>query len=100
MVDKETVKRALEKVLDPEIGIDIVSLGLIYDITFPEKDVVNVKMTLTVPGCPLASYLVQGAKIAVEKIDGINSANIELVFDPPWTPDMIPVETRKKLGIE
>jgi metal-sulfur cluster biosynthetic enzyme len=100
MVDKETVKKALEEVLDPEIGIDIVSLGLIYDITFPEKDVVNVKMTLTIPGCPMASYLVREAKTAVEKIEGINSADIELVFDPPWTSDMIPAETRKKLGIE
>ncbi|MCD6579548.1 metal-sulfur cluster assembly factor [bacterium] len=99
MVDKEQVKNALEKVLDPEIGIDIVSLGLIYSIKV-EKAIAKIKMTLTIPGCPLANYITQEAKHTVEEIDGIEEAEIELVYDPPWSPDMIPEETRKKLGLE
>lgn len=100
MTTKETVKKQLEKVLDPEIGIDIVSLGLIYDITLPNEGEVNIKMTLTIPGCPMASYLTQEAQRSVEELDDVSKVVVDLVFDPPWTPDMIPQETRKKLGLE
>ena len=99
MVTKEDVKKALSHVIDPEIGIDIVSLGLVYDIKVKD-DNVFIKMTLTVPGCPLANYITQEAKRMIEEMEGVNSAEVELVFDPPWSVDMIPEETRKKLGLE
>ncbi|MCK4643608.1 metal-sulfur cluster assembly factor [Candidatus Calescamantes bacterium] len=99
MITKEEVKSQLEKVLDPEIGIDIVSLGLIYDITIPDPGHVKVTMTLTIPGCPMASYLTQEAQRSVEELEEAKSVVVDLVFDPPWTPDMIPQETRDKLGL-
>ena len=100
MVDKEAVKKNLAKVLDPELGIDIVSLGLIYEVTFPEERKVHIKMTLTIPGCPMASYLTKEAQKVVEEMDEVDEADVELVFDPPWSPDMIPEETKKKLGLD
>ena len=98
MVTEEDVRNALRKVYDPEIGLDIVSLGLIYDIKV-DGGKVHVKMTLTVPGCPLMNMLLSHAKRAVSDLEGVEDVNIELTFDPPWTPDRIDPEVRKMLGI-
>ncbi len=98
MVDAERVKKALSEVIDPEIGINIVDLGLIYDIKV-EDDTVNVKMTLTVPGCPLGNFILTQAKEKIEEIEGVKNVNIELVWDPPWNISMISEEAKKMLGI-
>ena len=98
MTLEKQIKEALKKVYDPELGVDIVSLGLIYGIS--EKDgKAKVKMTLTSPTCPLGAFILASAKKAVENIDGIKEADIELVWEPAWTPERMDKETRKKLGV-
>ncbi len=98
MIDKEKVREALKEVIDPEIGINIVDLGLVYDIQIIE-DSVYVKMTLTVPGCPLGNFILTQAKEKIEELEGVKEANIELVWDPPWNISMVSEEAKKKLGI-
>ncbi|HID16305.1 MAG TPA: metal-sulfur cluster assembly factor [Candidatus Atribacteria bacterium] len=98
MVDEKRVKRALSEVIDPEIGLNIVDLGLIYDIKL-EDNKVYIKMTLTVPGCPLGNFIMEQAREKVKEIEGIEDVNIELVWDPPWNISMVSDEAKKKLGI-
>ncbi|SES87555.1 Metal-sulfur cluster biosynthetic enzyme [Methanococcoides vulcani] len=88
MVTKEDVMEVLKKCYDPEIPINIVDLRLVYDVDV-EGDQANIKMTLTTPGCPMAAMILDNIKQKVESIDGIKKAEIELVWDPPWTPDRI-----------
>ncbi|MCL4426674.1 MAG: metal-sulfur cluster assembly factor [Firmicutes bacterium] len=95
MVTEEEVTAALKEVYDPEIGINIVDLGLIYETKIEEEDRVKIKMTLTVPGCPLAQMLVEQARQAVAGIPGVKDAQVELVWDPPWTPDRMSKELRR-----
>lgn len=99
-VTKETVMEALGTVNDPEIpGLSIVDLGLIYAVEV-ESGKVDVRMTVTAPGCPMAHYMAQTAKKAVEELDGVDEANVEVVFEPPWNPEMMSAEARKRLGFE
>jgi len=98
MVSKEDVMKALRECFDSEIGINVVDLGLIYDVKV-DKNEVHIKMTLTTPGCPMSSYLTQDAQKKVKSIKGVKDVNIELVWDPPWTPDRMSKEVRKKLGL-
>jgi len=79
---------ALRQVIDPELGINLVDLGLIYGVAI-EGATVRVKMTLTTPGCPLHDSLVRGAERAVGAIPGVATASVELVWDPPWNPNKI-----------
>lgn len=88
MVTKEDVMEVLKKCYDPEIPINIVDLGLVYDVDV-EGDRVHIKMTLTTPGCPMSAMIVDNVRQKVESIDGIKNAEVELVWDPPWTPDRI-----------
>ena len=98
-VKKEAIMDALRTVMDPEIGIDVVSLGLVYDMDVSPNGDVHVKMTMTTPGCPLVGMMTEDAKNVIETIDEVKSVNVELVWDPPWTPDMIEPEVRARLGI-
>jgi metal-sulfur cluster biosynthetic enzyme len=91
---------ALGTVNDPEIpGLSIVDLGLIYGVEV-EGGKVAVRMTVTAPGCPMAHFMAQMAKEAVEGLDGVDEADVEVVFEPPWNPEMMSAEARKKLGFE
>ena len=101
MVSKEEVLKALEEVYDPEIGMNVVELGLIYDVFIEgeNKDAVKVKMTLTVPGCPLASMITEQVARRIHQIEGVRFADVELTFDPPWSPEMMSPEARAKLGL-
>jgi len=101
MVSKEEVLEKLKKVYDPEIPVaNIVDLGLIYDVSVDSEDNVDIKMTLTYSGCPLAAYIVKLVEESVKEIPDVNSVNVKLVFDPPWTPDRIAPHVKKMLGIE
>jgi len=92
---------ALGTVYDPEIpGISIVDLGLIYNVDVAEGGNVKVKMTVTAPGCPMGQFMAEMAKKAVEKLEGVSSAQVDVVFDPPWTPDLISDKAKKQLGFE
>lgn len=98
-VTEEAVMNSLSQVIDPEINIDIVSLGLIYNVDVKENDEVHVIMTLTTPGCPMAGMLAQNAEQAVMSMDGVKDVLIEVSFEPPWAPSMMSEEAKKKLGI-
>jgi metal-sulfur cluster biosynthetic enzyme len=95
---QDDILQALSTVIDPEIGLAITDLGLVYDIQI-EGGKVSVKMTLTTVGCPLASRLVQQAREAIEGVKGTAEARVELVWDPPWNPGMMSEDARIKLGI-
>ena len=97
-VTKERVLEALKKVQDPEIPVSVVDLGLIYDVQVNDGNV-HVKMTLTAPGCPMARYIARQAEWAVTELEGVDDVVMELVWDPPWSPDRISPEGRKALGL-
>lgn len=99
MVSEKQITDALCEVLDPEIGLNVVDLGLIYDIQVNEG-FVKIRMTLTSPACPLGSLLVQKVREKVQSIAGVTQAEVELVFDPPWTPERLSSEAREKLGLK
>jgi len=99
MVSKEDVMKALRECYDPEIGISLVDLGLIYDIKV-DKNKVHIRMTLTTPGCPMHSFMVQDVREKVKQIKGVKEVEVELVWDPPWTPDRMSDEVKKKLGFK
>ncbi|KUK16852.1 MAG: Uncharacterized protein XD54_1854 [Thermococcus sibiricus] len=98
-ITKEMVLEKLKEVIDPEIGIDVVNLGLIYELKINPDNTVYVKMTMTTPGCPLTMWLLQAVEQKILEIPGVKDAEIELTFDPPWTPDRISKEVKKKLGM-
>ena len=95
---EKDVRTALKGVKDPELGLDHVVLGLIYEIKV-EGDCVEAVMSLTSPMCPVAGQIVEEAKAAIEGVDGVASAEVELTFDPPWTPDRISPLIRASLGL-
>ncbi|MFH1234292.1 MAG: metal-sulfur cluster assembly factor [Candidatus Diapherotrites archaeon] len=98
MTTEKEITKALEGVMDPELGLNIVDLGLIYGIEISGAKV-HVKMTLTNPMCPMQSYLVGQAQEAVEKISGKGNAKVELVWEPEWNPKRLSPKARKKLGL-
>lgn len=98
MATKEQVLEALHECKDPEMPmISIVELGLVYDVEIKE-DVVDVNMTLTTPGCGMGDFIAQDAKAKIESIEGIKEANVRIVWDPPWTPEKISDDAKKRLG--
>ena len=97
---KEDITEALRPVMDPEIRIGIVDLGLIYDIDINDEAEVKVKMTLTTPACPYGEMLVTSAHGAVEELDSVTKVEIVLVWDPPWDPNEMCTDLAKdQLGI-
>jgi probable FeS assembly SUF system protein SufT len=102
-VDDKQVWDQLKTCYDPEIPVNIVDLGLIYDCQITPRDtngaLVNVKMTLTAPGCGMGPVLAQEAKSKIEAIPGVDEANVELVWDPPWNQAMISETGKMQLGI-
>ena len=89
---------ALREVIDPELMINIVDLGLIYEVQ-PGDDSVTVEMTLTSPACPAGPQIMQQAKMALERLEGVTEAVINLVMTPPWSPDRMTDEARDQLGL-
>lgn len=98
MVTEAEVKKALRTVKDPEMKLDLVVLGLIYDIKVNGGHV-DVTMSLTSPGCPVAGEILTQAREAVESLPNVESAEVELTFSPPWTADRIPPTIRAALGL-
>src|SRR5258706_14832170 len=98
--DVETgIVEALKTVFDPEIPVNIYELGLIYDVDIQDGGRVQVKMTLTSPGCPVAGSLPGEVKAKVEAVPGVASAEIDLVWDPAWNPSMMSEAARLQLGM-
>ncbi len=100
-VTEDMVMEALSVVQDPELHMGIVELGLIYGVDVQDSGQnVEVKMTLTSPGCPYGAALMDAAKLVVEQLPGVTSADVRLVWDPPWDPEkMSSDEVKDKLGI-
>ncbi|WP_297498281.1 metal-sulfur cluster assembly factor [Thermococcus sp.] len=96
---KELILEKLKEVIDPEIGVDVVNLGLIYEVEVRPDNTVYVKMTMTTPGCPMTMWILRAVEDKILEIPGVKDAEIELTFDPPWTPDRISPEYKKKLGL-
>jgi len=96
IVTKEEVIEVLKTCYDPEIPINIIDLGLVYGIEV-ERDQVHIKMTLTMPGCPMGELIIENVKRKVKAIEGVKEAKIELVWDPPWTPERISEEAMERI---
>ncbi len=97
-VTEKDVRDALKTVKDPELGLDLVVLGLVYDVKIDEDDV-QATISLTSPMCPVADQIVHEAREAIAGVEGVGDAKVELTFDPPWTPERISPLIRSSLGI-
>ena len=98
-VTSDEVLEALKDVFDPEIPVNVVDLGLVYGVHVGEGDV-EVKMTLTFAGCGMGPYIAQQAEWRIAEIEGVEDVNVEMVYDPPWTPDLISEDGKKMLGLD
>ena len=97
-VTEKDVREALKTVKDPELGLDLVVLGLVYDVEIEDDDV-KATISLTSPMCPVADQIVDEAREAIAGVEGVDEAKVELTFDPPWTPERISPLIRSSLGI-
>ena len=98
-LNKDKIIDALKEVYDPEIPVNIVDLGLIYDVDINGTDV-DVKMTLTAAGCGMGPYIAQQAEWAISELEDVEDVNVNIVFDPPWDPERITEDGKKLLGID
>jgi len=98
MLEQDAIVDALRGVVDPELNVNIVDLGLVYTIQ-SRADEVDVEMTLTTPACPAGPEILRNAVSALEKLEGVSKANVKLVMTPPWSPDRMSDAARDELGI-
>jgi metal-sulfur cluster biosynthetic enzyme len=98
MIEQEVITKALKTVLDPELNVNVVDLGLVYTIQ-THDDHVDVEMTLTTPACPAGPEILRNAVKAIEGVEGVTKANVKLVMSPPWSPERMSDEARDELGI-
>lgn len=92
----DIVREALRGVVDPELGEDVVDLGLIYFVAVDDLAMAHVVMTTTTPGCPAVGYLIDGVQRAASAVPGVASAEVAVTYDPPWTPDMMSGPLRQR----
>ena len=95
----ETIRKALRTVRDPELNLNVVDLGLIYDIVLEEEANVRVIMTLTSPGCPAGDEITRDVRDTVQNLDGVEQVNVDIVWEPYWTPERIDPRVRAFLGM-
>ncbi len=98
-VTKEAVIEAMKDVFDPEIPVNVVDLGLVYDVEVHDSKV-HVQMTLTAPGCGMGPMIAQQAEWRIAEVEGVQDVEVEMVFDPPWSPDRITEDGKKLLGLD
>ena len=89
----------LRTVYDPEIPVDIYSLGLVYKIDLNDSGDLTVDMTLTAPNCPMADFILEDVRMKLESIEGVQSVTVNIVFEPEWTQDMMSEEAKLELGL-
>lgn len=93
----QVVEDRLHEVIDPELGVNIVDLGLVYDVT-TDDGVVSIEMTLTTPGCPLGGYIEDEIQRSLEDLPHVRDIAVQIVWDPPWDPELMSGEARAQLG--
>ena len=98
MITEEIILEQIKQVIDPDVGLNIVDMGLIYGVDIND-DIVDITMTLTSPGCPAAPQLLNGSQTVVQQLDGVEEVNINVVWTPPWDPEMMSEEAKDELGI-
>jgi metal-sulfur cluster biosynthetic enzyme len=101
-VSEDAVREALKQVVDPELFVNVIDLGLVYAVETTEREEktdVGIEMTLTSPACPAGPQLIQQSKSVVGRLEGVGEVNVKLVMTPPWTPDRMTEEARDQLGI-
>jgi metal-sulfur cluster biosynthetic enzyme len=98
MVSEDQVYAALRKCMDPEIPVNVVDLGLIYDVKVKPENIVDIKMTMTTRGCPLHDTLVGDVKRYVGRVNGVQNVDVEIVWDPPWDINKMDPNVREKMG--
>jgi metal-sulfur cluster biosynthetic enzyme len=97
-IEQETIVNALKTVIDPELNVNVVDLGLVYTVQTRGTEI-DVEMTLTTPACPAGPEILRNSVKAIEKIDGVTKANVKLVMNPPWSPARMTDDARDILGI-
>jgi metal-sulfur cluster biosynthetic enzyme len=98
-VTQDTVLEALKDVYDPEIPVNVVDLGLVYNCSVDDGDV-SVTMTLTFAGCGMGPYIAQQAEWRIAEMEGVEDVEVEMVYEPPWSPDMISEDGKSQLGLD
>ena len=98
IVGTDVIREGLKEVIDPELGVNIVDLGLIYEIETADDSNVQIKMTLTFPGCPAGPYIIAQVHQVVEDLEGVEDVDVEIVWDPAWSPEMMSEEIRMEYG--
>jgi metal-sulfur cluster biosynthetic enzyme len=98
VINLDEVREKLSEVLDPELGLNVVELGLIYDLWEPEEGDLHIRMTMTTPGCPMHDNISDNVQWAAAQVFGVADVNVEVVWDPPWSPDCMTDEAKEKLG--
>jgi metal-sulfur cluster biosynthetic enzyme len=102
-IAEDKIREALKNVVDPELFVNIIDLGLVYDVKIGEeidgKSKVAVEMTMTSPACPAGPQLLSQSQDAVRRLEGVGEVDVKLVMEPPWTPDRMTEEARDQLGI-
>ena len=96
---EENIVKMLKTVFDPEIPVDIYSLGLVYGIDVDDAGMVKIEMTLTAPNCPASDFLMEDIRMKVESVDGVKGVDVQLVFEPEWTQDMMTEEAKLERGL-
>jgi len=96
---KEKIRELLSDVYDPELHVDVVSLGLIYNIDITENSDVRILLTLTFPGCPFGPAIVEEIEEKLKELEGIRNVIVDITFEPPWTPDKIDPDVRAALNL-
>lgn len=94
----ETIRKALRAVKDPELNLNIMDIGLVYDVTVSDTGGVHIKMTLTSPGCPAGAEIMEDARRVVSDLEGVTAVEIELVWEPFWTPEKMDPRVKAFLG--
>lgn len=99
LIEEEVTERMREECIDPELGINIVDLGLVYGVDVSDDGKVEITMTLTAMGCPLAGVINDMVKMAASDVEGVTDVNVNIVWNPPWTKDKMSRLAKMQLGI-
>ncbi len=103
MLQEDTIRTELKQVIDPELMMNIVDMGLVYDIAIAESDTIRVTMTLTTPHCPMAPEIIDNVKKTAGSLEGAGDVDVVIVWDPPWSPNMFSddlKEEMREMGME